>query len=141
MRTNQQYHISTLWNKKSGYPCGKEEVGAKNLGDCLATVHSWKRTCGYKIPPPSSLKVGDVLIYHQSSCTGKRKKKENEKKNTHTNTKIHNIDEEAHATIVTSVGSSASEVKISCHSPDTLDQAYPIFISVKPYLEWLQINP
>lgn len=30
-----------------GYPCGKEEIGAKNLGDCLVS-QGWKRTCGYQ---------------------------------------------------------------------------------------------
>lgn len=76
-----------------GYPCGKEEIGAKNLGMCLHDKHGWKRTCGHRQKPPSGIKVGDVLIMHQGSCT----------------------DIAAHATIVTHVGT-GDDVRVSCHS-------------------------
>ncbi len=46
-----------------GYPCGKEEISAKRLGDCLVSK-GWKRTCGYHAPPPSDIDVGDVLILY-----------------------------------------------------------------------------
>jgi len=49
-----------------GYPCGKEEIGAKRLGDCLVSK-GWKRTCGYHASPPSNIMVGDVLIYHKGN--------------------------------------------------------------------------
>jgi len=52
-----------------GYPCGAEEIGAKNLGDCLVQYHDWIRTCGYHKAPPAGIAVGDVLIYHSSSCS------------------------------------------------------------------------
>jgi len=100
-----------------GYPCGKEEVGAKNLGDCLATVHGWKRTCGHLQTPPSTLKLGDVLIFHADSCSG----------------------QEAHATIV-SQKNSATDVRITCHSPSLRNQLYTDVSSTKPYYEWLEFT-
>jgi len=100
-----------------GYPCGKEEVGAKNLGDCLSTVHNWRSSCGSRMSPPADVKVGDVLIYHASSCT----------------------DMEAHATIVTSVGAKG-DVRISCHSPDTFNGSWQTFLGVKPFTQWLQYS-
>eukprot|EP01120_Amphizonella_sp_Union-15-10_P011034 TRINITY_DN4581_c0_g2_i1.p1 TRINITY_DN4581_c0_g2~~TRINITY_DN4581_c0_g2_i1.p1 ORF type:complete len:259 (+),score=30.83 TRINITY_DN4581_c0_g2_i1:123-899(+) len=97
-----------------GYPCGKEEVGAKNLGDCLANVHHWKRTCGLYQNPPATIKLGDVLIYHESSCA----------------------DLDAHATIVTQIVS-PTDVRISCHSPSLKNQIYTQVTS-KRYYEWLE---
>eukprot|EP01127_Copromyxa_protea_P007371 TRINITY_DN17280_c0_g1_i1.p1 TRINITY_DN17280_c0_g1~~TRINITY_DN17280_c0_g1_i1.p1 ORF type:complete len:202 (-),score=31.87 TRINITY_DN17280_c0_g1_i1:56-661(-) len=97
-----------------GYPCGKEEVGAIELGQCLHQVHGWKSTCGYKHAPPSNVKVGDVLIHYSSGCE----------------------DGDGHATIVTKV---VGGVKISCHSPDSLNVPWDTFVDEKPYLNWLQI--
>ena len=74
-----------------GYPCGKEEIGAARLGNCLTGTFGWKRTCGYHLAPPSDIQVGDVLIYHKGSCS----------------------DSQAHATIIVEAGSNP---KIACHS-------------------------
>ena len=51
-----------------GYPCGKEEVGARNLGVCLRDSYGWESSCGYQKKPPSNIAKGDVLIYHSGSC-------------------------------------------------------------------------
>lgn len=83
-----------------GYPCGREEPGARNLDDCLAEHFGWHRECGEQLEPPSWVSVGDVAIFHASSCD----------------------DEEAHATIVTSTH--GGNVLVSCHSPATLDGDY-----------------
>jgi len=91
-----------------GYPCGKEEVGATNLGNCLKQVHGWKRTCGNRQPPPAGIQIGDVLIFHSGSCTSM----------------------EAHATIVTQVNSK-TDVRISCHSPSLHNQLYTDVSSTK----------
>jgi len=96
-----------------GYPCGKEEVGASNLGKCLQEKHGWKSVCGYKHTPPADVKVGDVLIIYSGACGS----------------------EEAHATIVTEVSGGA--VKISCHSPDSLNVPYDHFVNDKPFNNWL----
>eukprot|EP00727_Mastigamoeba_balamuthi_P010578 m51a1_g6142 hypothetical protein (271) ;mRNA; r:280492-281705 len=98
-----------------GYPCGSEEVGAKNLGDCLAGYKGWTRSCGYHMAPPSSITVGDVLIYHKGSCS----------------------DSEAHATIVTSMSGGP---QISCHSNEHHNIAYTYMASSMPYYEWLHKN-
>eukprot|EP00727_Mastigamoeba_balamuthi_P010579 m51a1_g6143 hypothetical protein (311) ;mRNA; r:282110-283374 len=98
-----------------GYPCGNEEVGAKNLGDCLAGYKGWTRSCGYHMAPPSSITVGDVLIYHKGSCS----------------------DSEAHATIVTSMSGGP---QISCHSNEHHNIAYTYMASSMPYYEWLHKN-
>eukprot|EP01116_Phalansterium_solitarium_P002461 TRINITY_DN12509_c0_g1_i1.p1 TRINITY_DN12509_c0_g1~~TRINITY_DN12509_c0_g1_i1.p1 ORF type:complete len:193 (-),score=31.31 TRINITY_DN12509_c0_g1_i1:104-682(-) len=99
-----------------GYPCGKEEVGAKNLGDCLSQVHHWNRTCGYMAPPPSFITEGDVLILHAASCE----------------------DEEAHATIITDV--QPGWVGITCHSNDRQNASYAVFKSEFNYFEWLHFE-
>eukprot|EP01127_Copromyxa_protea_P003976 TRINITY_DN13742_c0_g1_i1.p1 TRINITY_DN13742_c0_g1~~TRINITY_DN13742_c0_g1_i1.p1 ORF type:complete len:188 (-),score=35.09 TRINITY_DN13742_c0_g1_i1:66-629(-) len=96
-----------------GYPCGKEEVGAINLGNCLHKVHHWNSTCGHKHAPPSNIKVGDVLLHYTRACG----------------------EGDAHATIVTQV---EGGVKISCHSPDTLNANWDHFAGEMPYLNWLQ---
>lgn len=98
-----------------GYPCGKEEIGAKNLGDCLHGTHGWTRTCGYHQAPPPGIKPGDVLIYHSGSCSSY----------------------DAHATIVVSGGSTPT---IACHSNPHYGVAYTYMAGSKPYYEWLQKN-
>ena len=95
-----------------GYPCGKEEIGAKNLGDCLANTHGWKRTCGLNQKPPSNIRAGDVLIYHSGSCSSYT----------------------AHATLVVAGG---SVPQIACHSTSHYGIAYTYMGSSMPYLEWL----
>eukprot|EP01090_Pellita_catalonica_P007712 TRINITY_DN18303_c0_g1_i1.p1 TRINITY_DN18303_c0_g1~~TRINITY_DN18303_c0_g1_i1.p1 ORF type:complete len:202 (+),score=11.90 TRINITY_DN18303_c0_g1_i1:77-682(+) len=96
-----------------GYPCGKEEIGARNLGNCLANVHHWNRTCGYQQPPPSWLVIGDVLIYHTNGCE----------------------DIDAHATIITKLPD-ANTVLVSCHSPSLFDQHYK-HVTERQYYSWL----
>lgn len=98
-----------------GYPCGKEEIGAKNLEDCLVKK-GWTRTCGYRQAPPSNIEVGDVLIYHTGSCS----------------------DYDAHAAIVTYVN--GSDVRISCHSSNQKDKTYTYMANTKPYYEWLHFT-
>ena len=96
-----------------GYPCGFEEVGAKNLGDCLQK-HGWTSTCGKNKAPPSNIQKGDVLIYHKGSCS----------------------DYSAHAVLVTVGGSNP---KITCHSSNQKDVSYT-YMSSKPYRQWLHKN-
>ena len=96
-----------------GYPCGKEEIGAANLANCLWHVHGWESTCGYMMKAPSNIKLGDVLVYHSGSCEGT----------------------EAHATIVTDL---SNGVRISCHSPSEHNVNYYGFASDKPYYQWLR---
>eukprot|EP00727_Mastigamoeba_balamuthi_P010533 m51a1_g6101 hypothetical protein (790) ;mRNA; r:72381-75504 len=98
-----------------GYPCGSEEIGARNLGECLATHKGWTRTCGLRAPPPADIMVGDVLVYHAGSCT----------------------DDEAHATIVTAV---EGGVRITCHSSEKHDEPYTYLEDSKPYYEWLHTS-
>ena len=98
-----------------GYPCGREEIGAKNLGDCLESK-GWKRTCGYKISPPEGMKRGDVLIYHSGSCDSYS----------------------AHATVV--VNADGSDVRIAGHSAPQWNKEYTYLQDAKPYYEFLQ-NP
>eukprot|EP00727_Mastigamoeba_balamuthi_P000293 m51a1_g10260 hypothetical protein (774) ;mRNA; f:3068-6353 len=95
-----------------GYPCGREEIGAKNLGDCLAGRKGWVRQCGYHMPPPAHMKVGDVLVYHAGSCESA----------------------DAHATIITSV---SDGVRITCHSNEKHNEPYTYLAGSKPYYEWL----
>ena len=95
-----------------GYPCGKEEIGAKRLGDCLVSK-GWERTCGYHASPPSNIDVGDVLIYHAGSCDSWT----------------------AHATIVTYA--SGSDVRITCHSENQKNKPYTYLSTSRPYYEWL----
>jgi len=51
-----------------GYPCGREEVGAANLGRCLAANYGWRSTCGARQPPPADVRPGDALVFHAKSC-------------------------------------------------------------------------
>jgi len=96
-----------------GYPCGKEEIGAKKLGDCLVNRFGWRRVCGYRQTPPSGVRVGDVIVYHAGNCGSF----------------------EAHATIITSV--SGSDVRVTCHSNNRLNVAYTYLADSKPYYEFL----
>ena len=96
-----------------GYPCGREEVGARNLGVCLRNTFGWKRSCGYLMAPPSDVQVGDVLIYHAGSCDSG----------------------DAHAVIVVEGGSNA---KIACHSSMHYGVSYTYMGSSKPYYEWIR---
>jgi len=97
-----------------GYPCGKEEVEAKGLGDCLVQYHGWKSTCDYMAPPPSYIKHGDVLIYHANSCD----------------------DYDAHAVIVVQGG---AEATIACHSSSRYGVAYN-YNTAQPYYQWLHYD-
>ena len=95
-----------------GYPCGVEEVSARNLGVCLKETFGWKRTCGYKQAPPSNLQVGDVLIYHADNCDSYS----------------------AHAVVVIEAGANP---KIACHSSSHYGISYTYLADSKPYYEWL----
>ena len=94
-----------------GYPCGFEEIGAWELGQCLQKK-GWKSTCGYHKAPPSNIKAGDVLIYHSSGCDSGS----------------------SHAVIVTKGGSNP---KITCHSSIKVDADYTYNANSKPYYHWL----
>lgn len=96
-----------------GYPCGKEEIGALKLGVCLRNTFGWKRSCGYHMPPPSDVQVGDVLIYHSGSCDSGY----------------------AHAVVVVEAGSNP---KIACHSSMHYGISYTYMADSKPYYEWLR---
>ena len=97
-----------------GYPCGFEEIGAKNLGDCLQKK-GWTSTCGYHQEPPSNIQIGDVLIYHSGGCSSSS----------------------AHATLVTQAG---SQPKITCHSSIQVNTPYTYMANSKPYYQWLHKN-
>ncbi len=96
-----------------GYPCGREEIAARRLGECLV-IKGWKRTCGYKISPPEGMKRGDVLIYHSGSCDSWS----------------------AHATVV--VNADGSDVRIAGHSAPQWDKPYTYMQDDMPYYEFLQ---
>ena len=96
-----------------GYPCGVEEVGATELGLCLAQTFGWKRNCGYLLAPPSDVQIGDVLVYHAGSCDSY----------------------EAHAVIVVAGGADA---QIACHSNMQYGAHYTYLSGSKPYFEWLR---
>ena len=63
---------------------------------------------------PGNIKVGDVLIYHESSCTSYT----------------------AHASIVMYVN--GSDVRIACHSAEQWNKPYTYLSNSHPYFEWLQ---
>ena len=94
-----------------GYPCGWEEVGAKRLGDCLQDK-GWTSTCGYLKEPPSNIKEGDVLIYHEGSCDGW----------------------DAHAVFVIKGGQIP---RIACHSNERYDVSYKYMGNSMPYYQWI----
>ena len=97
-----------------GYPCGWEEVGAYRLSECLKQK-GWTSTCGYLQTPPSNIKEGDVLVYHEKSCS----------------------DWDAHATIVIQGGTIP---RIACHSNEQYDVSYKYMGNTKPYYQWLHYN-
>lgn len=96
-----------------GYPCGREEIGARRLGECLV-LNGWTRTCGYKISPPEGMKRGDVLIYHSGSCDSWS----------------------AHATVVVNVD--GSDVRIAGHSAPQWNTEYTYLQDSMPFYEFLQ---
>jgi hypothetical protein len=98
-----------------GIPCGKEEIGAYKLAVCLRKTFGWKRACGYRMPPPSWIQKGDVLMYHSGSCDSGK----------------------AHATLVTVAGKNA---KITGHSNEVKDKDYTYNANSKPYYEWLHFQ-
>jgi len=97
-------------NNCRGYPCGFEEPGARKLGKCLQEK-GWNSTCDKFKEPPSYIKPGDVLIYHESSCDSSQ----------------------AHAVIITSI---EPYVKITGRSELMKDEIYNYNIE-KPYYQWL----
>eukprot|EP01105_Mastigella_eilhardi_P024684 TRINITY_DN647_c0_g1_i3.p1 TRINITY_DN647_c0_g1~~TRINITY_DN647_c0_g1_i3.p1 ORF type:complete len:201 (+),score=47.58 TRINITY_DN647_c0_g1_i3:45-605(+) len=106
-------HAALTKSPCRGYPCGKEEVGASNLGNCLKQNYGWQSTCGKKQAPPSTIVPGDVVIFRGSSCS----------------------DTEAHATIVTKVD--GSNVYVTCHSTEHHDYLYTNYGSEFSYYQWL----
>lgn len=96
-----------------GYPCGVEEIGAWELGNCLPQNYGWKKTCGYRQPPPADIQPGDVLVYFSDGCESG----------------------DGHATIVVEGGSNA---KIACHSSMQYGADYNYQAGSKDYYEWLQ---
>ena len=98
-----------------GYPCGKEEIGAAKLGDCLKKVKGHRSECGRNLKPPSWVKKGDVLIYRAGSCSGGN----------------------AHAVLVTKV--EGGNAYITCHSSIQKDKIYT-YMSGKPYYQWISMG-
>ena len=96
-----------------GYPCGFEEVGAWEMGHCLPE-RGWISTCGYLMEPPSYIKAGDVLIYHNTNC-----------------------DDDGHAVLITVGGTNP---KITCQSSVQIDQHYNYMATSKPYYQWIHYN-
>ena len=88
-------------------------LGANSLGKCLKSL-KWKSECGKKLPPPSYIEKGDVLILHEGKC--------NSNKN--------------HAMIVTSGGKNAL---VSGHSPHVYNVPYTSY-KKKNYYEWIHFN-
>jgi hypothetical protein len=105
-------HAKLVKSPCRGYPCGKEEVGALKLANCLVANYGWVSTCGHLHAPPSNIAPGDVLIYHKGSCS----------------------DGTAHATLVTST---SGGVKITCHSTSHHNIDYKYQASAMPYYQWL----
>ena len=89
-----------------GYPCGFEEIWAKNLGDCLKKK-GWTSKYGKRMSPPSNIQIGDVLIYHAGSCDSY----------------------DAYAILITKAGSNP---KITCHSSIQVDTDYNYLSNSKP---------
>ena len=96
-----------------GYPCGKEEIGAANLGSCLAKNYGWRSSCGAHANPPADIAVGDALIFHGASCS----------------------DEEAHATLVVYVG--GDFIGLAAHSNDVFNRSYTEYAGEFGYYDWL----
>ena len=94
-----------------GYPCGFEEIGGINLGECLQKK-GWNSTCGYQKHPPSYIKVGDVLIYHSDSCES--------------------------STVFSSIITTAGDYpKITSNSNIHINTEYDFLANSKPYYQWL----
>ncbi|KAH3757000.1 hypothetical protein Pelo_11218 [Pelomyxa schiedti] len=106
-------HDSLTKSPCRGYPCGKEEVGAENLDQCLYTNYGWTHKCGSKLAPPDNIVAGDVAIFHTSSCS----------------------DYSAHATLV--VYRSGTTANIACHSSEHFNYSYTNYLSSMPYVDWL----
>ena len=85
-------------------------LGAKSLGVCLHKL-GWKRACGKKLAPPEYIEKGDVIVYHEDSCEGRK----------------------THVMIVTVGGKNA---KVSGHSPNCKDRHWD-YGKKKVYYEWL----
>ena len=92
------------------FSCGVQ-LGSRNLSKCLTQKFKWKRECGKKMPPPSYIQKGDVIIYHKTDCD----------------------DSKTHAMFVTVGGKNAM---VTGHSPEVKDRVYS-HIKDKPYYEWL----
>ena len=97
-----------------GYPCGFEEIGCKNLGDCLIQK-GWISKCGYLEPPPPYIEAGDVLNYYSESCDSKT----------------------AFSVFITVGGKNP---KITSHSSVRVDASYNTLDNSKPYYQWLHFN-
>ena len=98
-----------------GIPCGKEEIGAAELGTCLARVKGHRSECGRLLKPPKWVKKGDVLIYRSGSCDGGY----------------------AHAVLVTKV--EGGNAYITCHSSEQKDMIYT-YMPEKPYFQWISMK-
>ena len=95
--------------------CGFFEIGAQKLGKCLLSK-GWNSTCDNLMEPPSYIKPGDVLIYHNNSSDSYQ----------------------AHAVIITSV---EPTVKITGRSELMKDEPYTDSTE-KSYYQWLHfIDP
>ncbi|MFA5858223.1 MAG: FlgD immunoglobulin-like domain containing protein [Elusimicrobiota bacterium] len=101
-----------------GFPCGKEDIGATRLMNCLYLSFGWKNDgVGYRKAPPSDIKVGDVLVY----CDG---------------TGDWNG---THATFI--VGRSGSSASVAAHSSSTYGSVYTYLSdSSHAYYHWVH-NP
>eukprot|EP00768_Dysnectes_brevis_P000932 gnl/Dysnectes_brevis/1217_a1361_3841.p1 GENE.gnl/Dysnectes_brevis/1217_a1361_3841~~gnl/Dysnectes_brevis/1217_a1361_3841.p1 ORF type:complete len:441 (-),score=117.15 gnl/Dysnectes_brevis/1217_a1361_3841:64-1206(-) len=99
-----------------GYPCGKEEIGANNLDNCLTDSLGFKNSCGKKPSVPSWLEPGDIIVYHESSCSSSS----------------------AHATVVTKV--SGGSAKITCHSSNHKDKDYTYIWDSHPYTSFIHVK-
>ena len=103
-------HAKLKGSPCKSFSCGVQ-LGSRNLSNCLVQKFKWKRECGKKMPPPSYIKKGDVIVYHKTACD----------------------DQQTHSMIVTKDG---NEVRVTGHSPEEKDKIYS-HITNKPYYEWL----
>ncbi len=98
-----------------GYPCGKEEIGAWELTECLPKF-GWSKQCGRRMATPSNTKPGDVIVYFDTGCPGQN----------------------GHAVIITSVV--GGRAKITCHSSIKEDVDYDYQANSKPFYTFLHYN-
>ena len=89
-------------------------LGAKSLGVCLYKNLGWKRACGKKLAPPEWIEKGDVIVYHEDNCDGRK----------------------THVMIVTVGGKNA---KVSGHSPSLKDHHWD-YGKKKVFYEWLHFE-